>query len=145
MKIEFEVPDSNVYVKDRIFKELTYREKMYLYYLRDTGENTEYYDTYLEEWSLPNECDRESFEDSVAYRPALKDDEVDWAELPFDWVARCKSGRMFNFEYDPSPNESIALWEEGGLLIRIDQLLTTKNNGKYWTESKMKKPEEFKL
>ena len=141
MKIEFEAPDNSVYTKDRKFEDLNFDEKMYIAYLLFNDECIERRYHKGENWV---DSDISAFYPRWSYRPKPKDDEVDWAALPYDWVVRYKNGQMFNCEKGPYIFKELETWEDRGQAIRIDQLLTTKGNGKHWTESKMERPEEFK-
>jgi len=140
--IEFNVPDHSVFTKDRKFKDLSYNEKMYLSHLRIKGFEVEWYNNTIGQWKVTSMV---PYLDSRAYRPIVRDDDVNWSALPFDWVVRHENGHMFNCEEDPRVFEEFGSWDYEGQSIRIDQLLTTKNNGKHWTESKQEKPENFKL
>ena len=141
-EITFKVPDYSVYTGYGAFQYLNYDAQMYLYYLLGKGKDIEYYSESFKAWMPANNF--RHLAGDQAYRPAPKDDDVHWPSMPHDWVVKGANGKIFNCQFEPDLNKESNEWIMSGWFFEICHLLTTKDNGKHWTESKQEKPEEFK-
>jgi len=142
-EITFKVPDHSVFTKDRKFKDLDYNEKMYLSHLNLKGFGLEWHDSMIGQWRANTLV---PYLNSRAYRPVSEDDEVHWPSMPYDWIYRSADGTFYNTFEEPYFCGQLGEYRTISFRrVDVTSLKTTKNNGKHHSESKMKKPEGFRV